>query len=145
MEHLYIWDSFLPPRWQDDIEDGQWLEVLHPFTNVKFLYISRELTPFIAHALQELVGERVIEVLPALQILFLGVAPVGTCPGSHWEVRRRATARRSPCNSFSLGWEDEFSVTRGRRLISSLYFLSQLRLISSTYQSPFFLVFLTRS
>ncbi len=72
MEHLYIWDSFLPPRWQDDIEDGQWLEVLHPFTNVKFLYISRELTPFIAHALQELVGERVIEVLPALQILFLG-------------------------------------------------------------------------
>src|SRR5258708_38300084 len=73
------------------------------------------------------------------------VAPVGTCRGSHWEVRRRATARRSPCNSFSLGWKDEFSVTRGRRLISGLYFLSQLCLTSSTYQSPFFLVFLTRS
>jgi hypothetical protein len=51
MEHLYIWDSFLPPRWQDDIEDGQWLEVLHPFTNVKNLYISQELTPFITPAL----------------------------------------------------------------------------------------------
>src|SRR5258708_25509579 len=33
-----------------------------------------------------------------------GVAPVGTCRGSHWEVRRRATARRSPYNCFSLGW-----------------------------------------
>src|SRR5258708_20278315 len=30
--------------------------------------------------------------------LLAGVAPVGTCRGSHWEVRRRATARRSPCN-----------------------------------------------
>jgi hypothetical protein len=71
MEHLSIRDNFQPSHWQDDIEDSQWLEVLHPFTSVKNLYLSRELTPSIAPALQELVGERVIEVLPALQSLFL--------------------------------------------------------------------------
>jgi hypothetical protein len=38
----------------------------------------------------------------------LGVPPVGTCAGSHWEVRRRATARWSPCNCFLLGWKDEW-------------------------------------
>jgi hypothetical protein len=70
-EHLYIEDYFLPPHWQDDIEDSQWLEVLHPFTSVKNLYVSQELIPCIARALKELVGERVIEVLPALQSLFL--------------------------------------------------------------------------
>src|SRR5258707_15851464 len=70
-EHLYICDRFLPPHWQDDIEDGQWLEVLHPFTSVKYLYLSRELTPSIAPALQELVGERVTEGFPALKSLFL--------------------------------------------------------------------------
>ncbi len=71
MEHLFIRDDFLP-HWQDDIEDTQWLEVLHPFTSVKNLYLSRKLTPSIAPALQELVGESVIEVSPALQSLFLG-------------------------------------------------------------------------
>ncbi len=74
MEHLYIHSNVyrpLPPDWQDDIEDDQWLEVLHPFTSVKNLYLSRKLTTSIAPALQELVGEGVIEVLPALQSLFL--------------------------------------------------------------------------
>ncbi len=48
-------------------------------------------------------------ILPALTrfrfkgSLLGGVAPVGTCPRSHWEVRGRATARRSPYNCFSVG------------------------------------------
>ncbi len=71
MEHLYISDDFLPPNWQDDLENGQWLEVLHPFTGVKNLYLSWKLTRSIAPALQELVGERVTEELPALESLFL--------------------------------------------------------------------------
>jgi hypothetical protein len=54
-------------RWQDDIEDSQWLEVLHPFTAVKDLHVSREFLPRIAPALQELAGQ----VLPSLQNLFL--------------------------------------------------------------------------
>jgi hypothetical protein len=70
LEHLYIMEDGLSD-WQDDIESSQWLEVLHPFTAVKDFYISSILIPRIAPALQELVGERVTEVLPALQTLFL--------------------------------------------------------------------------
>jgi hypothetical protein len=72
VEHLYI-EAYLD-LWEDDIEKSQWLELLHPFTAVKDLHISQVLTPQIAHALQELVGERVTEVLPALHGLFLGTA-----------------------------------------------------------------------
>jgi hypothetical protein len=65
-------------RWQDDIEDSQWLDVLNPFTAVKDLYLSQNFVR-IAPTLQELVGERVIEVLPALQCLFLDkLHPSGT-------------------------------------------------------------------
>src|SRR6266576_371246 len=58
-------------EWQDDIEDSQWLGLLHPFTGVKDLYLSKRFAPFIARSLQELVGGRTTEVLPALQSLFL--------------------------------------------------------------------------
>jgi hypothetical protein len=65
-----IEDGFPRQRWRD-IECSQWLEVFHPFTGLKDLYISREFAPRIAPALQGLVGESVTEVLPALQTLFL--------------------------------------------------------------------------
>lgn len=71
VEHLYIRSGSSPLHWQDDIENSQWLEFLHPFTAVKCLYISREFTPLIVPALRELVRERVAEVLPSLQTLFL--------------------------------------------------------------------------
>jgi hypothetical protein len=72
VEHLYIEDdAFFRSDWQDDIENSQWLEVLHPFATVKNLYISRRFTPRIAPVLKELVGETVTEVLPALRTLFL--------------------------------------------------------------------------
>jgi hypothetical protein len=64
VERLYICDW--QPRWQDDIEDSQWLEVLHTFTAVKYLYLSWPFASRIALALQELAGE----VLPSLQNLF---------------------------------------------------------------------------
>jgi hypothetical protein len=62
-------DSFSRP-WQDDIDSSQWLELLHPFTAVKELHISK-FTQSIAPALQELIGERGTEVLLALQSLLL--------------------------------------------------------------------------
>ena len=72
VEHLYILEERFPRlRWQDNIESSQWLELLLPFTAVKDLYISREFSWRIAPALQELVGERAIEVLPALRTLFV--------------------------------------------------------------------------
>ena len=79
IEHLYIREvTNFPPPWQDDIETGQWLELLQRLTDVKDLQISQEFVPRIAPTLQGLVGGRVTEVLPALQTLFLeGTLPSG--------------------------------------------------------------------
>jgi hypothetical protein len=57
--------------WQDDNENSQWLELFRSFTAVKYLSVSSNFMPHIAPALKELVGERVTEVLPALQTLDL--------------------------------------------------------------------------
>lgn len=56
---------------QDNIENTQWLELLHPFANVKNLHLSKKVIPCVTLALQELTSEWAIEVLPALQNLFL--------------------------------------------------------------------------
>ena len=72
LEHLYTCEGqHSQLRWQDDVENSQWLELLQPFTAMKELYLSRGFAPCFAPVLQELVGERVREVLPALQSLFL--------------------------------------------------------------------------
>jgi len=72
LEHLFIYDNkYSRPLWQDDIENSQWLELLQPFIAVNNLHLSREFTPRIVPALQELVKERKTEVLPALQYLCL--------------------------------------------------------------------------
>jgi hypothetical protein len=76
VEHLYILadaDSFCD--WEYEIEDNEWLLLLHPFTGVKDLYISLEFTPLVASGLEELDEERVTEVLPTLQTLFLEEPP----------------------------------------------------------------------
>jgi hypothetical protein len=75
VEHLYIetgeewrldWDLL-----DNETEDRQWLELLRPFTSVKCLYITYGFEHRFARAMEGLVGERVTEVLPALQTLFL--------------------------------------------------------------------------
>ena len=71
VEHLYIQTRPSGMHWQDDMENSQWVELLHSFTGVGSLYIYQYFTPLIAPALQELVEEEVTEVLPALQTLFL--------------------------------------------------------------------------
>lgn len=76
LKHLYFCNDQYPQLlWQDDIESSQWLELLHPFTAVRDLYLSREFVPRIARGLQELVVENVTEVLPALQSLYLEELP----------------------------------------------------------------------
>jgi hypothetical protein len=99
--------DFLPPHWQDDIEDGQWLEVLHPFTSVKNLYLSWKLTLFIGPALQELVGGRVIEVLSSLQSLFLGeVHPSGPVQEA---IGKFVAARQLASHLVTVShWKDEW-------------------------------------
>ena len=71
VECLYILNQSSRLRWQINNEDAQWLSLLQTTTAVKNLYIHREFVPRIAPALQELVGERVTEVLPVLQTLFI--------------------------------------------------------------------------
>jgi hypothetical protein len=52
-------------------ENARWLEFLQPFTSVKNLYLTKEFALHIAHALQEVVGERVMEVLPTLENILI--------------------------------------------------------------------------
>ena len=72
VEHLYIYGfRYLPLRPQDRVENIQWLECFHPFTAVKNLYVSKKFVQYIVPPLKELVGERVMNVLPSLESLFL--------------------------------------------------------------------------
>jgi hypothetical protein len=78
LERLYVYErEDVQSCWQNvgeydiDIENVQWVELFRPFATVKALYLSREFTPRIAPALQELVGGRATEVLPSLKSLFL--------------------------------------------------------------------------
>jgi len=105
VEHLYILESgFSRLRRQYDIESSQWLELLHIFNAVKDLYISRECAPRFAPALQELVGERVTEVLPALQTLFLE-EPLSSGPVQE-TIRQFITARRLASHPIAVSlWE----------------------------------------
>ena len=78
VEDLYIHGGgYMSSRWQNDIENSQWLENFHLFTAAKNLYLSKEFSPRIAPALQELVAGRTTEVLPTLQSLSLEVQPSG--------------------------------------------------------------------
>ena len=78
-------------NWQDNSENSQWLELFRPFTAVKYLSVFSNFMPHIAPALKELVGERVTEVLPALQTLYL-YRPLP--PGPAWETIEQFVAAR---------------------------------------------------
>ena len=73
LEDLYILEDAWPEDIPYDVENMQWLQLLHPFANVKNLYLCNEFVPCIAHALEELVGTRTTEVLLALENIFLEV------------------------------------------------------------------------
>jgi hypothetical protein len=105
VERLYVTQSRpFPPPWQEDMESSQWLELMHPFTAVKGLYMSQEFTPRISPALQELVGERVTEVLPALKTLFLESLP----SGNQEAIEQFVTARQLASQPIAVSpWERE--------------------------------------
>ncbi|KAI9510565.1 hypothetical protein F5148DRAFT_1281760 [Russula earlei] len=82
LEHLDIVDYDIPPsHWKDDMETTQWLELLAPFTAMKDLRLTHQAAPHVCQALEELAGERVTEILPALQNIFLeGLEPLDSVP-----------------------------------------------------------------
>jgi hypothetical protein len=60
------------------MDSSLWLELFHLFIAVQSLYVTKELVPPIAAALQELGEGRTMEVLPALRNLFFeGLQPAG--------------------------------------------------------------------
>ena len=98
------------PYWQDDIENSQWLELFHIFNTVENLYVTRDFVPRIAPALQELVGERVTEVLPALKNLVLeDTLPSGPVPEAigAFVAARQLADYPIDVRPWDLGWEND--------------------------------------
>lgn len=64
-----------PPYWicytEVPVGNTKWLALLCPFSTVRKLYISKEVAVYVAPALEELKGERGMEILPVLQNLFI--------------------------------------------------------------------------
>jgi len=87
VEDLYVEDQYHFLRvWENDaIENTLWLELLLPFTAVKNLYISKKFAPGIAAALQELVEDRIMEVLPSLRKIFVQELQLSEPPWKHIE------------------------------------------------------------
>jgi hypothetical protein len=123
LEHFYILENeYLRPRWQD-VKNTQWLELFHPFTTVKNLYISREFVPRIVPVLQELVGKRVNEVLPNLQSIFLeDLQESESVPES---MRQFIAARRLSSRPIAIShWtrQDRWSRAWYKKFISAVIF-----------------------
>jgi F-box-like len=100
VRHLYIRKGmFDSPHWQST-EISQWFELLRPFTAVKDLYLSEEFVSAL-----EFIGEREIEVLPALQNLFLSELesePVQKVVGK-FVAARRLTGHDIAISSWEIG------------------------------------------
>jgi hypothetical protein len=72
-ENLFISELFDPRLdWNDDIENiDSWLELLLPFTAVRNLYLSKQIAPHFAPALQEITVGGTTDVLSTLENLYL--------------------------------------------------------------------------
>ncbi|KAI9450977.1 hypothetical protein F5148DRAFT_1370661 [Russula earlei] len=69
------------PYHNNNMENTQWLELLDPFTAVNDLHLSNQSGRHVCQVLEELINERVTEVLPTLQNIFLkGFKPSDSGP-----------------------------------------------------------------
>jgi len=96
-------------RWEDftDDPDHQWLELLCLFNTMKKLFLSKYVAPRVAQALRGLPAERVSEVLPALENVFISeLEPFGPVNEA---ISKFADARQLSGHPVSIhGWEDRF-------------------------------------
>ena len=62
-------------NWEDfiviDDQDSQWLELLRPFNTVKNLHLSKHVASRVAQVLRGISAGRVMELLPALEAIFI--------------------------------------------------------------------------
>jgi len=98
MEDLQIWEDdhrLLSSPLAVNMETGQWLELLDPFTALKNLHLTQTIAAHVCSALQELSGERVPEVLPTLQGLFISHLSSDSLPeGIRKAIKTFVAARR---------------------------------------------------
>ena len=88
IKHLYILEFSMQNLYR--IASSQWLDFLGPFTTVENLYLSRKLSPHILPALQGIIEEGAMEMLPSLLNLFL---KRGLPPDLGFEVAGEAVIR----------------------------------------------------
>jgi hypothetical protein len=69
--HLSIHAHRLQQGWKNDMVYSDWLDLLRPFIVVETLLVSRQLASHVALAFQQVTGETVAELLPALHLLCL--------------------------------------------------------------------------
>ena len=106
LEDLYILEDAWPEDIPYDVENMQWLQLLHSFANVKNLYVCNEFVPHIALALEELVGVRTTEVLFTLENIFLeGLQPSGPF---HEGIETFITARRLTSHPVAVSRWDKY-------------------------------------
>jgi len=98
MENLHIREGdnrLVSPPLAVDMETSQWLEILDPFTALKNLHLTETIAARVCSALQELSGERVTEVLPTLQGLFITHLSSDSLPeGLRKAIKTFVAARR---------------------------------------------------
>ncbi|KAH9960064.1 hypothetical protein BGW80DRAFT_1564414 [Lactifluus volemus] len=64
--------------WKDYVDNPRWVEIFHAFSALQHMQIPPRLGGIIASALQELIGERVMDALPMLRHLYLPRASEST-------------------------------------------------------------------
>ena len=107
VERLYIVDSWTGNVYLDSPDITEWSEFLRPFTAVKDLYMPPKFMSCIAPALQELVGDGVTGMLPALQTLYLELEDSNEDPtNSRRDFNEIVTARQRAGHPIVLSpWE----------------------------------------
>ncbi len=82
--HLELGVHFEPgARLEEDrplegTDNFEWLQLLHPFSTVQTLHVSRRVAGHVAHALEDTTGEMVAEVLPSLDLIYLAGQPASS-------------------------------------------------------------------
>ena len=107
VEHLNMYIEHDCLTWKNvAIENTLWSQLLRAFAAVKNLYLSKEIAPDIAAALQELVGARITEVLPSLRNIFvegLRDDPSGSLQENIWQF---CGARRQSGHPITISYKD---------------------------------------
>jgi hypothetical protein len=123
LQDLYIYgDPLWKPDRRNNVGNTPWLELLRPFTTVKRLYLSDDFARRIVPALQELVGGRATEALPALRNIFLEGQQTRTSGHVQEGIRQFVAARRASHRVTISRWDR--GRTRARLLMNTFRLLS---------------------